>query len=679
MGKGNQSGPGTTLAKVNGDEIENADFKSQEDLLKQTSQRQIDPDQLSTYVWQMMVSKTVMGQEYKKLGLIYTDKEYGEDITGNEPPDTYRNQFTNQQTGQYDATEVTNAIANLKRSPNSQQAVMFQKVIVEPGREEGLSKKYQALVTGAVYVPKWMADKTVADNSSIANISYVSVPYTSVADSTIKVSDDDVNDYVKRHAKEFELKDETRQVAYVTFDAYPSRQDTTTIIGQLEALKGEFNTATDIKTFLEEKGSGVNYYDGFLSKTQMHQVINDTLFKMKPGQMFGPYKDGGSYALAKMIDEKQMPDSATVRHILVATHQQDQQTGQLQRYRDDSTARKRLDSAVAEIKAGKNFDSVCLKYSDDGTKATGGVYKYFPTGQMMESFNDFAFGGKTGDKKVVQTPYGFHYVEILGQKGSDPAYKIAYFSKPVIVSQETDDSAKNAASQFAGTAHNLKDFYANAAKAGKTPFSIPGIKENDNNVGGGPNGQGGLGKSRQFVRWIYQADLGDISDAQRFEQKYVVAIVTAVNKPGLPSAETTRPIVEPKIRNEKKAKILIDTKIKGTTLEAIAQSSGTAVQQADSLSFQFRSQIGRSVIAQEPMVLGAAFNKTIQGKVSAPIAGEAGVYVIKGNGIAGVAPALGGAQQQRTMAELNLKRGQQSAMQALVKAATIKDYRSKFF
>jgi peptidyl-prolyl cis-trans isomerase D len=295
---------------------------------------------------------------------------------------------------------------------------------------------------------------------------------------------------------------------------------------------------------------------------------------------------------------------------------------------------------------------------------------------MVEEFNDSVFLGKTGDKKVVHTVYGFHYIEILGQKGTEPAYKIAYLAKPVTVSQETDEAAQNEAQKFAGSVHTLKEFYDNAAKIKKLPFTAAGIKENDyslnSNTPGMPNA---LGNKREFIKWVYNNDIGDISSAFAFNQKYLVGIITAVDKPGLPGAETTRPMVEPKVRNEKKAKIIIETKIKGNTLEAIAAANKAAVQQADSVAFQspFIKSLG-----QEFKLLGASFNKQAQAKVSAPIAGEGGVFVIKGNGIAGVAPK-GTAESQRTTEQLTLKAQQQSYLQALLKAANIKDYRSKFF
>ena len=78
---------------------------------------------------------------------------------------------------------------------------------------------------------------------------------------------------------------------------------------------------------------------------------------------------------------------------------------------------------------------------DQGTRAKGGDLGFFPQGQMVKEFNDFSFNGKKGDKKIVRTQFGYHYIEIMDQKGFEPAYKIAYLSKKIEPSTETDATA----------------------------------------------------------------------------------------------------------------------------------------------------------------------------------------------------------------------------------------------
>ena len=366
-----------------------------------------------------------------------------------------------------------------------------------------------------------------------------------------------------------------------------------------------------------------------------------------------------------MLGTKQWPDSAKVRHILVATS--DPRNGQ--QVRPDSVAKKLIDSIETAVKAGADFGALVTKYSDDqGSKDKAGVYEFFPQGQMVVPFNDFAFDKPVGSKGVVKTDFGYHYMEVLAQKNINPVYKIAYLSKAILTSNETETAASTAAAQFAVSSKSAKDFNANAMKENRAVQLASEIKQNDFSITG-------LGQSRQLVRWIYEHSAGDVSEPTQIGDKYVVALVSAVNKAGLMSVAEARPTVETILRNEKKAKQIIETKYKGNTLEAYSSSTGAPVLRADSLSFAapFISGVG-----SEPKIIGAAFNKTLSGKVSEPIAGATGVFAIKveSNGTkAAATDPITVKQNLIQAAKMSSYRG----FDALRKAATIKDNRSKFY
>ena len=44
---------------------------------------------------------------------------------------------------------------------------------------------------------------------------------------------------------------------------------------------------------------------------------------------------------------------------------------------------------------------------------------------------------------------GYHYIEVISQKNFEPAFKVAYFAKAIVTSDETDNAAMGLASQFA--------------------------------------------------------------------------------------------------------------------------------------------------------------------------------------------------------------------------------------
>jgi len=664
VGRGRGGSPGTTIGKVNGEKIERSDF---EDMLQMQERMYAGQgatrEQLIAGVWNQEVEQAVLGQEFDKLGLQVTPKELSDILFG--PNSPLRQEFTDPKTGEFNAENARQAFAQIKKSKNTDQIKMIDKVYIDPTIRQALRAKYQSLLIQAAYVPKWMLEKQNADNNALASVSYVYVPYATVSDSSIKVSDDEINTYVKKHSNQFTKEEESRNISYVAFSSAPSSADSLAVLDQLLAAKTEFQNTSDVEAFLNKAGTDLPFYNGFFSKSRMQQPNKDTLTKIPVGQVYGPYQDGSSFVLAKMVAVKQWPDSAKVRHILIGTV--NPQTNQP--IRDDSTAKKLIDSIEVAIKGGADFNALVTKYSDDGgSKDKGGVYEMFEQGKMVGTFNDFAFDKPVGTKGVVKTDFGYHYMEVLGQKGNAPAYKIAYLAKTINPSSETISVASTAAAQFAVSSKNAKDFNANALKQNLAIMPANEIKQNDFMVQG-------LGSNRQMVRWIYENGTGDVSEPMEIGDKYVVAIITSVNKAGLTSAAEARPLVEGIIRNEKKAKTIIETKFKGNTLEALSASTGSPVLRADSLSFSAPFITG---IGSEPKVIGAAFNKALQGKASDPISGTTGVFSIRVESNSARPSSMDLNTLKQNLIQSN-RMVSYRGLEALRKAATIKDYRSKFY
>ena len=79
-------------------------------------------------------------------------------------------------------------------------------------------------------------------------------------------------------------------------------------------------------------------------------------------------------------------------------------------------------------------------------------------------------------------------------------------------------------------------------------------------------------------------------------------------------------------------------------------------------------------------VIGAAFNKQLQNKMSNPIAGNTGVFVIRGEGIFATSSFNGNPTILRQTLETQMKSQiGYTSLNALHEAADIKDYRFKFY
>jgi peptidyl-prolyl cis-trans isomerase D len=653
----------TTLGKVNGQVINKIEFDEKLDIqLQQYASQGVKREQLIGYLWEQEISRLLFKTEADKLSISVGNKELNDVLFGDDSP--FKQEFTDKSTGEFKVNDAKNTLAQIKKSKNKEQINQIEKLYIEPAVENRIRNKYQALVVRGVQIPKWLAEKQFAELNNIASFNVVQIPYTTIADSTVKVTDDDISSYLKNNAAAYQNEETTRTIGYIGFSAAPTAPDSLVTKNELMGMKQAFKDAPDVAIYLNKVGTELPYYNSYISKKTLQIPEKDSVLNAGVGNTYGPYVDGKFYTIAKIIGVKQWPDSTSVRHILIATN--NPQNGQ--QIKDDSTAKKLIDSIAFAIKNGASFEALCDKYSDDGgSKPKGGNLGMFGQAQMVPAFNDYAFDNPVGTKGVIKTDFGYHYIEILKQTTSGPAYKIAYLSKSINPSNETINTASTAAAQFAATCKNSKTFNENAVKLGKQVLPAAGIKLNDFDIQG-------LGETRQLVRWVYEKNVNDVSEPFEIGDTYIVAVITNEEKAGLASVASAKSQVEGIIRDQKKA-AKIKATIKAGSLSEIASSSNSIVQKIDSITFNNPILPG---IGNEPKLIGSVFNKSFINKISTPIAGNAGVFVISVNEVSAKQ-----AQQEFSIFKEEVLNKTRSALfrsnVSLKKVAKIEDNRFKLF
>jgi peptidyl-prolyl cis-trans isomerase D len=666
----------TTLGTVNGKKIDYNEFekkvKATEDRQQASSPMgQPNRQQIIQNAWNQEVTEIIMNAEFGKLGFRVGKKEISDYLFGANPPDDLKQQFTDPQTGQYNAAQAQQAINQMKKGPQDQRAQLSEYInLLEFGRK---TEKYNSLFSNSVYYPKWFIEKQNTENSGLAKISYVHYPYTKIADSTVKISDKEIEEYISKHKDQYKQQ-ESRSIMYLVFDAAPTAADSAEIRNQLESLRAEFAASTEPAAFLARYSSNPNFFENYITDSNLKVPNADSIKKLDTGALFGPYLDGGTYTLAKMIDKKTMPDTVKVRHILIKIA--DRQAGQL---RDDSTAKKLADSIKTAVAGGADFNQLVLQYSDDqGSKDKKGEYTFGSTTNLVKNFYETAFFKPVGTKEVVKGEsgdyIGYHYMEVLEQKKFEPAYKVAYLTKTIIASSATEDSASNGANTFAGNSRDLKSFNANADSLKK--FNVNKIFATDI----APDAyylQGIAGEARQLIRAIYEAKKGEVLSPILVGDKYIVAAVTETFEEGTMTAASARSNTEPILRNKKKAQEIKKKIPQVTTLEDASAKLGAPIETVDSVRFSGNSKLG-----YEYKIIGAAFNPANIGKVvTEPIEGTSGVYVLRVDNVTATPVETANIEEQRKALQAQAR---QAAMysqpsQTLRLAAKIKDRRSKFY
>lgn len=655
------------IGSVNGKDISFEDFRVKVSNVEKSGQQGMTSTQAVNRVWDQEVAIALLSAEFDKLGIQAGEKHIMEALKMDQ--NIGQNPLFQNAAGQFDLAKFKEYF---KSNPEQAQYVKDRE------KEADLNAKYQiynAMVKGGLYTTEAEGKLKYEMEANKVNMDYVAVLYSSVKDSDVKVSDAEITEYMKKNEKKYKA-DATRELDYVVIEDKASPEDeaevktkvngllTGSIVynqatGKNDTLPG-FKGAVNVVDFVNAN-SDIPYDSTYTAKKDLPAEHADALFALAPGSIYGPYMRGPYYCISKAMGRK-AGASAKASHILISY--EGTQVPNKKEKRTKEQAKAKAESLLAQVKANPtSFLMLALTNSDDSSAQQGGDLGYFAPGQMVKPFNDFVFGNPVGKIGLVETDFGFHIINVTDKQD---AVRLATIAQKIEPSESTTDKLYTQAVQFEMDA-NDKDFDKTAKAQKLTVTPAVKVKEMDEVFGG-------LGPQRQIVRWAFDKET-NIGDVKRFEVANMGNVIVKVKKAsekGLMAVEDAKPSVEPILKNKKKA-ALISAKMKGATLEAVAQSSGVAIQQAVDLTLE-NANIPNA--GPERKVVGTAFALG-QNKVSAPIEGNSGVYVVKATAIT-KAPALKNHADYVNKVKSQVQSYTGRVIPALKDNADIEDNRAKF-
>ncbi len=665
-------GQDQTVGEIAGEEIKIQDFQGKLEQARLAYQSQTgkapteaEEQSLREQVWNQYILDYAYQKEYDALGLKVSDDELVDMVQGNNISPAIRQSFTNPQTGVFDKSSVISYLKNLKNLPIDQQQSWqnFEKSLVQ----DRLRQKYENLMRLSAYVTKAEAEKEYQAQSTKASLRYLYVPYYSVADTTIKVTDSELESYLSAHKDEYKGFD-SRTMQYVSFSVVPSKDDSVALYNQIKSLARGLATATNDSTYASANSDVRTPL--YMSLAQMPDQLKTAVRSFIPGSVNGPYREGSTYFIYKYGGtKKDTAYSLKASHILIST----------QGMSDSAkvAARQRANDILAQLKSGQNFETLAATNSQDpGSAQRGGDLGYFRQGQMVKPFNDaaFAFGGTGLLPNVVQSDFGFHIIKVTEAK-SNVMYRVASIGKTIAPSQATRDAAYAKADQFALSVKS-KSAFDEAAKKDKslTVSTAASIAENATSINTMQN-------AREIVRWAFNkdTDIDEVSNVFETEEQYVVAVLTGKSKKDNPSIEDFRNELTAKVRNQAKSEQITKklSGISGATLEAIAQKygAGALVESANDITLAtgFLTSAGL-----DPIAIGKGFGLK-PGKKTKVFTGENGVFIMEQ---LGSYPAAAIADYSMYKNNLLSRTAQSSSFlinEAVKENAKIVDKRAKFF
>lgn len=626
INKGTSSPKGeANVATVNGTDIPREDFMKQVEATQRSMGQGQPISQAMNLVYEREVRKLLLKEQFDAIGLSVEKEQLNKSFAINLANNTT---FQNED-GIYDELKLQEYLANIKANSRPDYDAWLD---YEKNTEVSiLEKNYFNLVRGGLITTLAEGEQEYRFQNDKINIQFIQIPYTKIADEDVPVTDEEIATYIKDHPKEFEVNPIV-DIQYISFEEGPSPSDideSRTEIMKLLEDKVEFNAvtnsndtirgftnATDNEEFINAN-SEIGFLDKWLYNKDIKKEISDTIAKIEINDIYGPYKVDQTYNLTKLLAKRKLPDSVKARHILIPFIGSASGGGDV--IKTEEEAKVTADSILNIIisNPSKFSELVTELSSDQGSISNEGRYDWFNYNAMVSEFRDFCFENKTGATGVVKTAFGFHIIEVEGQKNFQDVVKIATVTKEIEPSEKTLGEVFSKAANFEldsqkgdfNTLAEEKGFKVNPVnKIGELDATIPGI-----------------GNNRQIVNWAFEENT-KVGDIRRFSvtNGYVIAQLTRRNPKGLLSVAESSAIVTPRVRKEKKAKMIRES-ISGTTLEEIGASQNVEVKTASAITMSNPTIAGGG---NEPKVVGAAFGKKA-GETTKLIDGKEGVYMVR--------------------------------------------------
>ena len=407
---------------------------------------------------------------------------------------------------------------------------------------------------------------------------------------------------------------ESRDIKYIDVLVTASQEDRNQIEKEVEEYSSQLSADDlEVAPFIRSTGSATLYSEVPVKSSAYPRDIASRLDTAKVGQVSALYynRADDSFNAFKVIAKTNEPDSVQYRVIQVMAN-------------DEAATNTLADSIYNAIKGGADFVELAKKYGQEGqeTWIYGAQYETAPVeaenAQLVNTLNNMAKNEvKNLDLGLVNL-----ILQVLDRKAMTDKYQVAVIKRIVDFSKETYNKAYNKFSQFVAANNSLEELEANAEENGYRLLERKNFYSNEHNVSN-------ISGTREALKWIFEAEKGDVSPLYECGENnhMLVVAVTDVNEEGyMPFEKVKEQLKAEAIRNKKAEALMAQMK----DIKSINDAKSIANVVTDTIKHvTFAAPTYVSVTRGSEPVLGAYASLAEVNKVSAPIKGNAGVYIIQ--------------------------------------------------